>query len=230
VAGRNLYAILGVPEHADQEAIKAAYASALAKLEAGGEAAAADRVAITESFKILSDGRLRGGYDRKLEAMRAPPPLPQPPAQSWSGVRAVVIVLALLAIPGYFYNEKRIERLAAEKAAELRRAEAKKQLEELEARRATMLKESEERNAERARQAEENRMYAQQQQDRARGAYNTMVVNRQIEMETRNAERERERQRRTEEMQRQREEQEARMRLENDKRRLRQLECSRGPC
>lgn len=232
MAGRNLYAILGVPEHADRETIQAAYASALSKLEGGGEAAAANRVALTEAFRILSDERLRGGYDRQLEAMRAPPvPAPQVAPRSWfSGFRSVAIVLALLAVPAYYYNEKRIERLAAEKAVELRRAEVQKQREELDARRVETARQAEARNEERRRQYEEQRQYAQEQQDRARGAYNTAVVNRNIEMETRNAAQEQERQRRAEDMRRAREEQEARMRLEDDKRRLRQLQCQNGPC
>jgi curved DNA-binding protein CbpA len=232
VAGRNLYAILEVPERADRETIQAAYAAALSKLEGGAGEAVANRLAVTEAYRILSDDRLRSGYDSQLQVMRAPPaPVPQVESRSWfSGFRSVAIVLVLLAVPAYVYNEKRIERLANEKALELRRAEERKQREENEARRAEAAQQNDARNEERRKRLEEARQHAQEQQDRARGAYNTMVVNRQIETENRNAEQASERQRRAEEMQRAREENEARMRLEEDKRRLRQYQCSNGPC
>jgi hypothetical protein len=231
VAGKNLYEILGVPESADAEAIRAAHAAALAQPDAGKDGAAS-RIALAEAARILTDGRLRGEYDRKLMAARMQPMMPvaQAPRARFGGAIAAVVILGLVGIPAYMYNEKRIERRAAEKAAELRRAEEQKRNEEILARNAQRAAEAEQRMLERNRQYEEQRMYAEQQRDRARGAYNSMVVNRQLENEARNAEREREQQRRAEEARRQREEYEARMRLEEDKRRLRQLECQNGRC
>jgi hypothetical protein len=233
VAGKSLYEILGVPENADADGIRAAHAAALVGLGADADPSAR-RIALTEALRVLSDERLRRAYDARLQTMRAAPAqviyVPEPQRSSFGSFGVIAVVLVLLAVPAYFYNEKRVERLATEKAAEMRRAEAKKKLEELEARRAEQLQQAEARNEERRQRMEESRQRALEQQDRARGAYNTMVVNRQLEAEVRNAEREREQQRRNEEMQRVREENDARMRLENDKRRLRALQCANGPC
>ena len=232
MAGKSLYEILGVPEAADTETIRAAHAAALGRLDAGQETSPAARMALAEAARILTDGRLRGEYDGKLMMARMQPmePMVQIPRSRLSGAIAAVVILGLIGIPAYMYNEKRIERRAAEKAAELRRVEEQKRNEEILARNAERIAEAERRRIERNQQYEEQRMYAEQQRDRARGAYNTMVVNQQLESAARSAEREREQQRRAEETRRQREEYEARMRLEEDKRRLRQLECANGRC
>lgn len=230
MAGKTLYEILGVPESATAEAINAAYASNLSALDVEGDkaASAAGGLALKEAFRILSNEQLRRGYDGRLALARSPAPAVIQDEQSWLARYSpgLLILVAVAAIPGYFLNERRIERLAAEKVAEIRRAEEKKKLEELEARRADALLREEERQ----KRLEESRRYAMEQQERARARLSSMVVDRHIQQETQSARQEQERQRRMEEMQRTREENEARMRLEKDKRLLRQYQCANGPC
>ena len=231
MAGKTLYEILGVPESATVEMISAAHASILATLnaEGNGAAAASNRVALNEAFRILSNDQLRRGYDGRLALARTPAPaVIHVEEKSFLAKYSpgLLILLAVAAVPGYFLNERRIERLAAEKVAEIRRAEEKKKLEELEARRADALLREEERQ----KRLEESRRYAMEQQERARASLSNMVVDRRFQQEAFNAQQEQERQRRMEEMQRAREESEARMRLENDKRLLRQYQCANGPC
>src|SRR6186997_1956037 len=133
MAGKTLYEILGVPESASVEVIHAAHASSLSKLNAeGGEAAAPGRMALSEAFRILSNEQLRRGYDGRLALARAPAPtVIQVEERSWLARFSPVflVLVADAAIPGYFLNERRIERLAAERVAEIRRAEEKKKLE-----------------------------------------------------------------------------------------------------
>jgi hypothetical protein len=231
MAGKTLYEILGVPESATVETINAACASSLSALDAEGDkaAAGAGRLALKEAIRILSSEQLRRGYDGRLALARAPAPaVIHVEEKSWLAKYSpgLLVIVTLAAVPGYFLNERRIERLAAERVAEIRRAEEKKKLEELEARRADALL----REDERQKRLEEARRYALEQQERARASYSTMMVDRRIQQENQNAQQEQDRQRRLEEMQRSREENEARMRLEKDKRLLRQYQCANGPC
>ena len=150
MAGKTLYEILGVPESAALDAINAAYAANLSALDAEGDkaASAAGRLALKEAFRILANEQLRRGYDGRLALARAPAPVViHADEPSWFSKYSpgILVLVAVAAVPGYFLNERRVERLAAERVAEIRRAEEKKKLDDLEARRADALLREEER-------------------------------------------------------------------------------------
>jgi curved DNA-binding protein CbpA len=82
------YAVLGVPENADSEAIHDAYRAAARQYhpDAGEGSSASKFREIAEAYETLADPARRKAYDAKLARHRTPPRQPvviEPLTQAW---------------------------------------------------------------------------------------------------------------------------------------------------
>jgi hypothetical protein len=200
---------------------------------ANADLASAQRLAVDEAFKTLSDPAARGRYDLKLRQLTDAPVTameligePSWFARNWSWI---TLLVALAAGSAYYYEESRREKLQkqeivrqlAEKEAALR-AEQEKVAAEQAAR--------EQAAAELKAKMDRDREYAWQQQVRAQASYHAMQQDRMAHQQQQQALREKQMQERQQEAARLKLENEARMNLEREKQKLRMLECQRGAC
>lgn len=237
MAGKNLYEILEVARNATPEMISTAYRLQCERIKtlalANADLGAAQRLAVDEAFRTLSDPSSRGRYDLKLLQMADPGAMalaiadePSWLARNWSWI---ALLAALAAGAGHFYytsqrekqEKAQIARQLAEKEAALR-AEQQKVAAEQAAR--------EQAAAELKAKLERDKEYAWQQQVRAQASYHAMQQDRIAQQQQQQALRERQMQERQQEAARLKLENEARMNLEREKQKLRMLECQRGAC
>jgi DnaJ-class molecular chaperone len=225
---KTLYGVLELDRAASFEAVAAAYSrlkdSLATKAAEGDEAALLRLQAVRESYLTLSNPAFRARYDRSLDQRSAPTTTFSDSAESAGsnlGRRLGLAVLALSLAAGVYYGHlQRVERQQAEQRlreeAEARaKAEAERQKVE-----------DEMASRELARQKRLEELRYQQWADRIRreGEDNMRrneLARRSLEAEER---REQERLQRVREMERSREEAAARYRLEQQKRKLRELE------
>jgi hypothetical protein len=191
------------------------------RAERDQEGAKVLQTALEEAYRTLSTPELRKRYDARLMAPRVQPAQIEE-ERPWLARNAVLlIVLALALVGGYAYmRHVKQERAAAEQAL--------REKEELVARQKAEKEEAERQHAEAARLRQEKMDEAKYQQWVSQTRRESAAYSRQQEAYTRQqtvrAEQDAARQRRIEEMEKQREEAAARARLEQEKRRLQQLE------
>jgi curved DNA-binding protein CbpA len=136
MADRTLYEILEVSPNASPETIRAAYERLSTKFDPGREEnrsnsdARFQHDAVKEAFFTLGNPRKRAEYDKKLEARsRATFQNVEVVEPFWTLPKVAIVAIAIIAIGGYYYQQKNEEaRFAAEKAiavAKAREAEEK---------------------------------------------------------------------------------------------------------
>ncbi|MBL8492438.1 MAG: DnaJ domain-containing protein [Rhodocyclaceae bacterium] len=235
MAKQTLYEVLGVKRNADDKDIRAAFQA----LEETFNADAADQedVArcnlIREAFRVLGDEALRKAYDESLrrEILQAAATEPLPKALPQIVTRGRLIAVALVAVVAliWYAGKARQERLeleqvaaqkaAAERAAEVQRAEYEADRQRREAQEASRSAEYADRQQryQYERDVADNRWQRdygyEQRQQAQQNQYNAANEVRRLEQEQRNAEYESKR-----------EHQEALRRLEKEKAYLKQLE------
>ena len=230
MAKQTLYEILGVKRNAAPQDIQAAFAALERNFSPEPEAAERNNL-VREAHRILSDAQLRQGYDESLrrEILQAAATEPLPKAMPQIVTKPRLIVAGLLAVAAlvWYGNTARLERLereqvAAQKVAAERAAEIQKA--EYEADRRRRDAQEAERRVERAEQEQRYQYERDVANSRWQGeTYDPRFpANRQ---NTSNQEAYRvEQERRNAEYEAQRQHQEAMARLEKEKAYLRQLE------
>jgi curved DNA-binding protein CbpA len=237
---KTLYSVLEVSNTASTEVIHAAHERLKAllapKAATGDEAARIRLQAVTEAFRTLCDPQLRASYDQRLahRAVQARAIDTDPSPSTGKGPIIAIVTVALLVIAGWNYNQARLlraEQRAMEESRRERMEADAKAAAQAEADRAQRAAERAEREAERQRRIEEQRYQQWVTQTRQEGT----AVMRQNEAARRQAEREelreqervvraRDRDERLREQERAREDAAAARRLEQEKRRLRELQ------
>jgi len=236
---KTLYTILEVAPNASPDTVAAAYQAVKGRLaQQSGPLADTRRIAIEEAYKTLSDPLQRARYDQVLAAKASPARgVAMTPAADFGEPKpwylsplamigfAVVVVLAALF---YYKHEQRVEYERIAKIEQERReaeVEAKTKADEAKAER---------EDAERAARAEAGRRYdkaletVQTIQSRQIGAITSQTVanaERQAAIARQNEANARDRQ---EQMERNRADVAARQRLEEDKRKLQNLQIQNG--
>lgn len=225
---KTLYGVLEVANGASLEVIQAAYARLKAVLEpkavAGDEAALIRLRALRDAHRTLADPALRARYDRSLAqrgTARAVPVTPVYESDS-SGFRTWMLGAAVaVALAGggawYHSHQQRVkaERALQEKAAALAKMEEERQRAESEAG---------QKDAARLQRIEDERIRQWQEQTRREAALNqrqNQLTRQRVEQEER---REQQRAERAKELQQAQEDAAAKRRLEEEKRKLRQLQ------
>ncbi len=235
VAKQTLYEVLGVKRNADDKDIRAAFQALEETFNA--DAADPEDVArcnlIREAFRVLGNEALRKAYDESLrrEILQAAATEPLPKALPQIVTRGRLIAVALVAVVAliWYAGKARQERLeleqvaaqkaAAERAAEVQRAEYEADRQRREAQEASRSAEYADRQQryQYERDVADNRWQRdygyEQRQQAQQNQYNAANEVRRLEQEQRNAEYESKR-----------EHQEALRRLEKEKAYLKQLE------
>jgi hypothetical protein len=222
---KSLYDVLEIPRSASKEAIQAAYSALSERVKVRAvrdpDGAAAYAAALAEAHKVLSDPELKRNYDARLAAANQPKVVVSDD-RPWIRRHAVPIVLVLMIAGGwYWYHVQQVKKQEAVAAA-LREAEellAKQKAEKEETER--LEAEKQEARRKMIEQVNYQRWSEQARRDAAINHQRQESMRLQAE---RQAAYEIERERRLEQISKQREETQARMRLEQEKRRLQQLE------
>ena len=224
---KTLYGVLEVANGASLEVINAAHSRLKALLEpkaaAGDEAALIRLRALHEAYRTLSDPASRSRYDRGL-AQKAGPPAARVYESDSSGsgkwILAGVVALALVG-GGWYYTQQqkakaaKAEQALREKAAEVAKLEAERQRAEAEAA---------QREAARLQRIEDERV--RQWQNQARRESDLQQRQNQLTRQqvARDEQREEQRVERMRQLEQAQEDAAARRRLEEEKRKLRQLQ------